>query len=149
MGLQMEHMVDVVVCVTDFNFIFMYSRMSSDHIHFFLQLRNQLKLYHWQTRVYARHVAVDNILDELDNRIDSFVEIYIGKYGRPKLTGEKTAIRVYNMTEAGASRFVKAAIRYMQGTLSKSLHASDTDLINLRDELLGQLDQLQYLFTLH
>jgi hypothetical protein len=123
--------------------------MSSEHIHFFLQLRNQLKLYHWQTRVYARHVAVDKILDELDERIDSFVEIYIGKYGRPRMTGEKTAIRIHNMTEAGASRFVKAAIRYMHGPLSKSLHTSDTDLVTIRDELLGQLDQLQYLFTLH
>ena len=28
--------------------------MSADHIHFFLQLRDQIKLYHWQTRVYAR-----------------------------------------------------------------------------------------------
>ena len=65
--------------------------MSADHIHFFLQLRNQIKLYHWQTRVYARHIATDQILEKLEKNIDSFVEIYIGKYGRPRLTGANAA----------------------------------------------------------
>jgi hypothetical protein len=55
--------------------------MSADQIHFFLQLRNQIKLYHWQTRVYSRHIATDKILENLDTAIDSYVEVYIGKYG--------------------------------------------------------------------
>lgn len=123
--------------------------MSADHIHFFLELRDQLKLHHWQTRVYARHMATDKVLSDLDGLIDSFVEQYIGKYGRPRLTGEKAIIHIHNLTEAGIVRYVKASIRYLQGTLSKSLHPTDTELMNLRDELLGQLDQLLYLLTLH
>ena len=123
--------------------------MSADHIHFFLQLRNQIKLYHWQTRVYARHIATDGILDRVDKLIDSFVEIYIGKYGRPKLTGSNAALSLHNLTEAGASRMIKAAIKYLQGALTKSLRAADSDLINLRDEMIGDLNQLLYLFTLH
>jgi len=123
--------------------------MSADHIHFFLQLRNQIKLYHWQTRVYARHIATDQILEKLEKNIDSFVEIYIGKYGRPRLTGANAALSLQNLTEAGASRLIKAGIKYLQG-LSKSLRAgSDSDLINIRDEMVADLNQLQYLFTLH
>jgi hypothetical protein len=123
--------------------------MSADQIHFFLQLRNQIKLYHWQTRVYARHIATDGILERVDKLIDSFVEIYIGKYGRPKLTGNNAALSLHNLTEAGASRMIKAAIKYLQGPLTKSLHAADSDLINLRDEMIADLNQLLYLFTLH
>lgn len=124
--------------------------MSADHIHFFLNLRDQIKLYHWQTRVYARHIATDKMLEQLEKSIDSFVEIYIGKYGRPKIAGKNAVITLHNLTEAGATRLVNASIKYLQGPLTKSLQAgSDTDLINIRDELIGELNQLLYLFTLH
>lgn len=123
--------------------------MSADHIHFFLQLQNQIKLYHWQTRVYARHIATDKILEDLGKTIDSFVEIYIGKYGRPRLSGKNASITLQNLTEAGATRMVVAAIKHLQGPITKSLNPGvDTDLINLRDELMGDLNQLLYLFTL-
>ena len=122
--------------------------MSAEHIHFFMQLRNQIKVYHWQTKVYARHIATDKMLDAMDKVIDSFVEIYIGKYGRPKLTGKNASITLQNLTEAGATRLVTAAIKYLHGPLAKSLHAQrDTDLLNLRDELVGHLNQLLYLFS--
>ena len=122
--------------------------MSADDVHFFLQLRDQLKLYHWQTRVYARHVATDKILESLEKSIDSYVEIYIAKYGRPRLSGKNTTISLHNLTEAGAVRLVHSAMKYIQGPLSKRLQASDTDLFNIRDELLADLNQLLYLFTL-
>lgn len=123
--------------------------MSSDHIHFFLHLRDQLKLYHWQTRVYARHTASDRVLEDLEKTIDSFVEIYIGKYGRSRLTGNNAVVTLHNLTDAGATRFVKTCVRYVQGPLSRSLGQGDSDLKNLRDELLGHMNQLLYLFTLH
>ena len=123
--------------------------MSSDHIHYFLNLRNQIKLHHWQTRIYARHIATDSIVEKLDKNIDSFVEVYIGKYNRPKLTGKNAVINLHNMTESGISRLINSAIRYLQGPLTKSLQPSDTDLFNIRDEMIGDLHQLLYLFTLH
>lgn len=124
--------------------------MSADHIHFFLQLRDQIKLYHWQTRIYARHIATDKMLESLEKSIDSFVEIYIGKYGRPKITGKNAAITLHNLTEPGIIRLIHAAIKYLQGPLTKSLKAAaDSDLINIRDEMIGELNQLLYLFTLH
>jgi hypothetical protein len=123
--------------------------MSSDHIHFFFNLRNQIKLHHWQTRIYARHVATDSIVEKLDKNIDAFVEVYIGKYSRPKLTGKNASITLHNMTESGMSRLINSAIRYLQGPLTKSLQPSDTDLFNIRDEMIADLHQLMYLFTLH
>jgi hypothetical protein len=123
--------------------------MSADHIHFFLQLRDQIKLYHWQTRVYARHIATDQILEKLEKHMDSFVEVYIGKYGRPRVTGKNAEITVHNMTEAGASRMLQAALRYLQGPLTRSLREGDYDLFALRDDLVEDMNQLAYLFTLH
>jgi hypothetical protein len=123
--------------------------MSAEQIHFFLHLRDQIKLYHWQTRVYARHVATDSVVEKLDKSIDAYVEIYMGKYGRQRLTGKNTSITLQNITEAGATRLIHAAIKYLQGPLTKTLNpAKDTDLMNIRDELIGDLNQLLYLFTL-
>jgi len=124
--------------------------MSADHIHFFLQLRDQIKLYHWQTRVYARHIATDQILEKLEKHIDSFVEVYIGKHGRPRVTGKNSEITIHNMTEARASRLLQAALRYLQGPLTRSLREGvDGDLLSLRDDLMEDVNQLVYLFTLH
>jgi len=123
--------------------------MSGDQIHFFLHLRNQIKLYHWQTRVYARHIATDKAVEELDTAIDSFVEIYLGKYGRTKLTAKQATFTLHNLTDAGATRLIQAAIKQLYGPLVKGLKEHDTDLINLRDEIVAQLNQLLYLFGLN
>lgn len=124
--------------------------MSGADIHFLLTLRNQLKMYHWQTRVYARHVATDKALEDLDKLIDAYVEVYIGKYGRPKLDAETRVLRLQTLTEAGATKLVGAAIRHMLGPMVRKLDAAkDSDLINLRDEMVANLNQLLYLFTLH
>lgn len=122
--------------------------MSAEQIHFFLQLRNQIKLYHWQTRVYSRHIATDKILENLDTAIDTYVEVYIGKYGRPKVSGKNASITLQNLSEAGATRLIIAAVKYLQGPLTKTLKAIDTDLMNVRDEIVADLNQLLYLFTL-
>lgn len=122
--------------------------MSAQHIHFFFTLRDQLKLYHWQTSSYARHKAVDDALKELEDHIDLFVEIYMGKYGRPSITRATNTIQIRNLTERTAPKFVTDSIAYLQGTLTRSLKGTDTDLANIRDEMLGNLHQLLYLFTL-
>ena len=122
--------------------------MSAASIHFLLTLRNQLKLYHWQTKTYSRHMAVDKVLGDLDTLIDSFVEIYIGKYGRPKLTGAQATLRLHNLTDAGATALCKSSVNYMLKQLVKGLSDADSDLVNLLDEMMGLMHKLLYLFTL-
>ena len=124
--------------------------MSAADINFFFSMREQIKIYHWQTNEFARHKATDEVIEALDESIDKYVEVYMGKYGRPKLAGTDAIIRLTNLTEAGVTKLVRAAINYMNGPLVKHLNKeTDTDLINLRDEMMGSLHQLLYLFTLH
>jgi hypothetical protein len=93
-------------------------------------------------------MATDKILETLEKSIDSYVEIYIGKYGRPKINGKNSSITLHNLSESGASRMIVASVKYLQGPLTKTLHPSDTDLMNIRDEIVSDLSQLLYLFTL-
>jgi rhodanese-related sulfurtransferase len=48
--------------------------MSADILQVMLVLRNQVKLYHWQTFEYARHKATDDLVSSLDDNIDKFTE---------------------------------------------------------------------------
>jgi len=123
--------------------------MSANDVQFFLAMRNQIKLYHWQTNLYSRHKATDDVINALDESIDKYVEVYMGKYGRPKMSSRNNTIVMENLTEKNAVVFVKSCIDVLNQGLVKTLKKTDTDLINLRDEMLAELNQLLYLFTLH
>jgi len=110
-----------------------------------LTIRNQIKVYHWQTGSFARHTATDGLTAKLDELIDTFVETYMGKYGRPKVSG---AIKVSNFSEGAAKSFVAQKRKYLEVDLPKKIKSSDTDLLNIRDEILGELNKVLYLFTL-
>jgi hypothetical protein len=73
----------------------------------------------------------------------------MGKYGRMKMTGSNASITVKNLSEASVVIFIKRCILYLNTELVKKLKETDTDLVNIRDEMLAELNQLLYLFTLH
>lgn len=122
--------------------------MSGDDVNFFFTMREQIKLYHWQTKVYSRHKATDSVIAALDESIDKYVEVYMGKYGRPKMISRNNTVKVQNLSESTITRFIKGCIVHLEKDLVKKLKPVDTDLVNLRDEMLGELNQLLYLFTL-
>ena len=123
--------------------------MSADDVNFFFNMREQIKLYHWQTHSFSQHKATDDLLDSLDKAIDEYVETYMGKYGRPKMGTRNNTIRLQNMNSKTVTKFIKECISYLEGPLVKKLQPTDTDLLNLRDEMLGDLHKVLYLFTLH
>jgi DNA-binding ferritin-like protein len=125
--------------------------MSAKDVHFFFNMRNQIKLYHWQTMVYARHKATDEVIEKLDKLIDRYVEVYIGKYGRPRLATGTNTIKLVNMSESTAVRYVETCIKYLIEDLvvDSAKRPADSDLLTIRDEMLADLNQLLYLFTLH
>jgi hypothetical protein len=110
-----------------------------------LTIRNQVKLYHWQTGSFARHKATDDLTAALDLNIDTFVESYMGRYGRPKVSG---SIKLHNFSESAARSFVAKQTTYLSTVLPRKIKKTDTDLLNLRDTILGDLNKVLYLFTL-
>jgi hypothetical protein len=110
-----------------------------------MTIRDQIKVYHWQTKSFARHEATDEFVTELDRLIDSFVEVYMGKYGRPKVSG---SIKLHNFSESAAKSFVTKQTAYLSKVLPRKLKSTDTDLLNIRDEILGLVNKTLYLFTL-
>jgi DNA-binding ferritin-like protein len=112
-----------------------------------LGLLAQLKVVHWQTKGFARHKAFNKTYGELNDLVDEFMEQAMGKYGRFKLTDETNTITLANLSdlkpEQMVSTVVEALIQY-----SSQFEEVDTNLFNIRDEMLGLLYKLNYLLTL-
>ncbi len=123
--------------------------MSAELVNVMMTLRDQVKIYHWQTLQYPRHMATNDLLPKLDTNIDEFVEVFIGKYGRPKFSGKSATIKLENYHDKDATNFIRDAIQWLTHKLPKHLKPTDTDLLNIRDEILADLNQTLYLFTLH
>ena len=123
--------------------------MSGEILHVMLILRNQVKLYHWQTMSFSRHKATDDLVTSLDTNIDKFTEVYMGRYGRPKMTASTGKLQIYDTNDKRAPQLMKEAVQWLTKSLPKLLSKDDTDLLNIRDEILADIQQARYLFTLH
>lgn len=117
------------------------------NVNFLLGLQNQMKICHWQTKGIARHEAFGNFYDDLTPLIDDFVEQSMGKYGRFILEDETKTIQLSNLSEIDIKGLVNTT-RQALVQLTEQLDPSDTDLLNLRDEILGKVNKYAYLFTM-
>jgi hypothetical protein len=123
------------------------NKYSQQHlVTMFLQMLNTVKLYHWKTYSYAQHKATDELYSNLNSTIDKYVEIMLGKTGsRVNLTGTKS----YPLLDyTDVSDFKREVEMYKDYLIDLQVDSKkDTDLLNVRDEILGHLNQFTYLLT--
>lgn len=118
----------------------------------FLEMLNTIKLFHWKTTGFAVHKATDDLHSKLSGNVDSFVEIMLGKHGgRLNFQSNTTlTVRDYGSTATGSFKQEMDKYKELLQGLTASLDASkDSDLLNIRDEMLGHLNQFLYLLTLN
>lgn len=120
--------------------------MDSKIIQNLLSIANQIKYFHWQTTSFAKHKALDKAYGELTELMDDFVEILIGKYGRDFL--QTIELKIFSKKEISMYSALNEIVQYLTG-LDASLNVdADSDLLNIRDEMLGVINKTKYLFTL-
>lgn len=111
-----------------------------------LTLQNQLRVFHWQTQKkvgsFAQHSAFGTAYEELDPLIDDFIEIYQGKKG--VIMGRDGFVIKLKNSSDNPENFVDSFISYLTDNIPQALEESDTDLLNIRDEMLAILNQTKY-----
>lgn len=117
------------------------------NVNFFLGLQCQLKINHWQTKAYSRHQAFGDTYNSLQDLIDSYVEEAMGKYGRFVLDEESKSIQLANISDIDMKSFINT-IREALIQFNEQVEETDTNLLNIRDEMLGLINKLGYLLTL-
>ena len=118
---------------------------------YFLEMLHTIKLFHWKTTGYAIHKATDDLHSKLSESVDSFVEIMLGKHGGRVQLQSQTTLTIKDYSSTAKDSFKKEIEEYKDflQKLTNTLDASkDSDLLNIRDEMLGQLNQFTYLLTL-
>lgn len=116
----------------------------------FLEMLMMVKLFHWKTTSYATHKATDELYEKLNGNIDEFIEILLGKTNsRINLTKNKK-IRLIDLSSSNElKREVEKFKKYLVDLNDNSVmqKMSNTDLFNVRDTILGNLNQFLYLLT--
>ena len=107
-----------------------------------IQLQIQFKIFHWQTFSFAQHHAFGELYAALSESIDEFVETYQGAYGRFDFSG--AGMGFVNLNSADFIAFINENIMVLQ---SWERYFSNTDLLNIRDEILASLNKTKYLLT--
>lgn len=112
-----------------------------------IKLQNQLRINHWQTESFAQHKALGKAYDSLGDLLDSLVEVHQGKYGRISYPSP-AHIELVNMSELDINSVLVEVTDYLSSEFNNQVDPEkDTDCLNIRDEILQELNQLKYLLT--
>ena len=116
----------------------------------FLEMLLMVKLFHWKTTSYATHKATDELYTKLNANIDSFIEVLLGKSGsRIDLMSNKNIRLVDLSSQESLKKEIEAFKGYLVSLDDNAAmrKMSNTDLYNIRDTILGDLNQFLYLLT--
>jgi hypothetical protein len=116
----------------------------------FLEILLMIKLFHWKTTSFATHKATDELYASLNVNIDNFIEVLLGKSGsRTDLLSNKNIALIDLNSQDELKRKIDSIKGYLVGLDSnKALSTmSNSDLFNIRDEILSDLNKFLYLLT--
>lgn len=116
----------------------------------FLEMSNTVKLYHWKTYSYPTHKATDELYGQIGENMDSFVEVLLGKTGDRVHLERVKKIPLYDYSKVSDfKRKIEEYKSYLVDLDNKPAlkTMSNSDLFNIRDELLSNLNQFLYLLT--
>ena len=131
-------------------------KIYKDSVYYFLQMLNTIKIYHWKTTDYSTHKATDELYSELNDKVDEFVEVMLGK---SDVAGKNRSlflnIKYLSLNSFNNNNDLKKEIEKYKSFLiscsnnAQMKHQNNSDLLALRDEILALLNKFLYLITLH
>lgn len=126
-------------------------REFDDLIKNMLEVQTLLKLYHWNTFSYSTHKASGDLYDSLSDKIDEYVEVMIGKsngkyridmshFSKLVIKGASNNVQLANL--------VKSFISDLTSFHDKLPSNFYSEVQNIKDEIVADLDKFLYLLTL-
>jgi hypothetical protein len=113
----------------------------------FMELLTMIKLYHWKTHSYSQHKATDELFSKLNENIDRFVEVLLGKNSsRIRMLDNK--MNMYDLETKSELREHIFEYRQFLVDMDHIFNPKkDSDLFSIRDDILADLNQFLYLLT--
>lgn len=107
---------------------------------------NQIRMYHWKTKLFSRHKATDKYLKIIDTIIDTIIEALQGS--RESRISDSFTVKFKSVTDTNAPNYLKEHKNWLVSDFPNLLKKDESDILNLRDELLAAINRLSYLFSL-
>ena len=98
----------------------------------FMFVRDQLKLYHWSTTNYTRHIASDTLVNNLTLKMDKFMEVIQGTENK-RLSLKNKPFVYKKETDKSIIKLLEDFKYWLSYTLPKYVNKKNTDLFNIRD----------------
>jgi hypothetical protein len=102
-----------------------------------------MKIYHWNTKSYPRHKASDEFIEKFSSNVDKFVEVFMGRYN---ITLNINNIEIGQQIDD--NNVFELLERCRKSLEDFTCCIKDSELLNIRDEMLGDINQTLYLFRL-
>jgi len=114
----------------------------------FLEILNTIKLFHWKTYSYSTHKATDELYGKLNENIDKFVEVLLGKTGgRINLSKiHHISLKSYSTSEE-IRKELNSFKSFLVNLENYDKTMTNTDLFNIRDEIMADINQFLYLLS--
>lgn len=109
----------------------------------FFKHQMQLKMFHFQTKGYGAHKASDSYSETFADNFDKFMEVSQGTFGR--LETNNISLSFDTLTDETIAIELDKFIDLMRQLDAYLIRNSD--LLNIRDEMVGNAQQLKYLLT--
>ena len=117
---------------------------------FMLTMLNTIKMYHWQTFSYPQHKASDELYASLQDLIDRFIEVLLGKTNSRFTLPKTFSLQINNASNV--KKLSHLILGYKEYLINIDKHLpkgmTNTDLLNIRDEMISELNKFLYLITL-
>ena len=115
----------------------------------FMSVRTNIKFYHWRTSFFAAHKSSDEFLSKFDENIDKIVEYIQGSRGtRVILSNCSEGFELYDVNDTNIVAYLNHFKLWLTTIFTKSLDSkTDVDILALRDEVVGDINQFIYLLS--
>lgn len=113
----------------------------TDLIQFLLEAANQVRVLHWGTPSYPEHAALGDLYEAISDTTDKIAEAVMGAQG--KRLQLKGSLELVDYAEGMSATYVAGI-----GKALESITGLPTDILNMRDDLLGAVHKTSYLLTL-
>lgn len=110
-----------------------------------LGIRAQAHLYHWQTESYEVHNALGGFYDTYADLADKLAEAILGNSERPRVGN--AVIELNDYSEENVQLYIENIYNVFKST-ALEVAADRSEIINIIDEIVAEVDKLKYLLTL-
>ncbi len=111
----------------------------------FFEVLVSVKLYHYQVTSGFRHEKCDWMFDKFLKHTDRFLETLQGHVGRISVANHLD-LHVTSLTDDNVQKYLKEFGLFLERVVPDMIN-NQPDLLNIRDDLLADINQFIYLMT--